>query len=160
MWDTKTSFWCGIRCAIALWCVVVYGSQEEHSIDSCNHVVTMILPCRCEANCKADIYKYHTQLAKMSFDEIFDLTAGVYFNFYNIYISQNTTNKVMWSCNVTTTEHEGEKCKIVSVLRGTLVAPALNYVTSLGICYFVFPEAGRRSCRRQVRNTLRKISWY
>ena len=27
---------------------------------------------------------YHTQLAKMSFDEIFDLTAGVYFNFYNI----------------------------------------------------------------------------
>ena len=30
--------------------------------------------------------EYHTQLAKMSFDEIFDLTAGVYFNFYNIYI--------------------------------------------------------------------------
>ena len=29
------------------------------------------------------LYKYHTQLAKMSFDEIFDLTAGVYFNFYN-----------------------------------------------------------------------------
>ena len=28
--------------------------------------------------------EYHTQLAKMSFDEIFDLTAGVYFNFYNI----------------------------------------------------------------------------
>ena len=27
--------------------------------------------------------EYHTQLAKMSFDEIFDLTAGVYFNFYN-----------------------------------------------------------------------------
>ena len=26
----------------------------------------------------------HTQLAKMSFDKIFDLTAGVYFNFYNI----------------------------------------------------------------------------
>ena len=25
--------------------------------------------------------KYHTQLAKMSFDEIFDLTAGVYFHF-------------------------------------------------------------------------------
>ena len=25
----------------------------------------------------------HKQLAKMSFDEIFDLTAGVYFNFYN-----------------------------------------------------------------------------
>ena len=28
----------------------------------------------------------HTQLAKISFDEIFDLTAGVYFNFYNIYV--------------------------------------------------------------------------
>ena len=27
---------------------------------------------------------YHTQLAKMSFDKIFDLTAGVYDNFYNI----------------------------------------------------------------------------
>ena len=26
----------------------------------------------------------HTQLAKTSFDEIFDLTAEVYFNFYNI----------------------------------------------------------------------------
>ena len=26
-------------------------------------------------------YIYHTQLAKMSFDKIFDLTAGVYFNF-------------------------------------------------------------------------------
>ena len=26
-----------------------------------------------------------TQLAKMSFDKIFDLTAGVYFNFYNIF---------------------------------------------------------------------------
>ena len=25
----------------------------------------------------------------MSFDEIFDLTAGVYFNFYNIYISKH-----------------------------------------------------------------------
>ena len=30
--------------------------------------------------------KYHTQLAKMSFDEIFDLTAGgVYLYFYIIY---------------------------------------------------------------------------
>ena len=33
-----------------------------------------------------DMHIYITQLAKMSFDEIFDLTAGVYFNFYNIYI--------------------------------------------------------------------------
>ena len=30
------------------------------------------------------IYEYHTQLAKMSFDKIFDLAAGVYFYFYNI----------------------------------------------------------------------------
>ena len=28
--------------------------------------------------------QYHTQLAKRSFDKIFDLTAGVYFIFYNI----------------------------------------------------------------------------
>ena len=28
--------------------------------------------------------EYRTQLAKMSFDKIFGLTAGVYFNFYNI----------------------------------------------------------------------------
>ena len=28
---------------------------------------------------------YHSQLAKMSFDKIFDLTAGVYFYFYNTY---------------------------------------------------------------------------
>ena len=28
-------------------------------------------------------YLVYTQLAKMSFDEISDLTAGVYFNFYN-----------------------------------------------------------------------------
>ena len=27
--------------------------------------------------------EYHTQLAKMSFDKIFDPTAGVYFNLYN-----------------------------------------------------------------------------
>ena len=28
--------------------------------------------------------EYHTQLAKMSFGKIFDLTDGVFFNFYNI----------------------------------------------------------------------------
>ena len=28
-----------------------------------------------------------------------------------IYILQNTTGEVMWSCNVTTIEHEMEKCK-------------------------------------------------
>ena len=34
-----------------------------------------------------DIYarsEYHTQLAKMSFDKIFDLIAGAFFYFYNI----------------------------------------------------------------------------
>ena len=30
--------------------------------------------------------EYHTQLAKMGFDEIFDLTAGVYFNLYNMHV--------------------------------------------------------------------------
>ena len=32
--------------------------------------------------------EYHTQLAKMSFDKIFDLAAGVYFHFFirNIHI--------------------------------------------------------------------------
>ena len=39
----------------------------------------------------------------------------------------------MWSCNVTTIEREREKVQIVSVLKGTLDAPALNYVTSLGV---------------------------
>ena len=27
------------------------------------------------------------------------------------YILQNTTGEAMWSCNITTIEHEGEKCK-------------------------------------------------
>ena len=35
-------------------------------------------------NPKYERSEYHTQLAKMSFDEIFDLTAGVYFYFNNI----------------------------------------------------------------------------
>ena len=30
------------------------------------------------------------QLAKMSFDKIFDLTAGVYFYFYNIHLVDST----------------------------------------------------------------------
>ena len=38
--------------------------------------------------------------------------------------------------------------QIVSVLKGTLDAPALNYVTSLGI--LLLAEVGRRSRRRQV----------
>ena len=29
-------------------------------------------------------WEYHAQLAKMSFDEMFDLTAGVYFYFYDV----------------------------------------------------------------------------
>ena len=35
--------------------------------------------------------EYHTHLAKMSFDKIFDLTAGVYFNFYNIHAGVNVS---------------------------------------------------------------------
>ena len=31
---------------------------------------------------------------------------------------------------------------IISVLKGTLDVPALNYVTSLGICYFVWQRLG------------------
>ena len=35
--------------------------------------------------------EYRTQLAKMSFDKIFDLTGGVYFNFYNrLYIFRSS----------------------------------------------------------------------
>ena len=30
--------------------------------------------------------EYHTQLAKMSFDKIVDLTAGVYFSYYIIIV--------------------------------------------------------------------------
>ena len=37
----------------------------------------------------------HTQLAKMSFDEIFDLTAGVYFIFCNI-ICYKTLRNGVW----------------------------------------------------------------
>ena len=33
----------------------------------------------------------------MSFDEIFDLTAGVYFNFYNISLSKKTTEYILRS---------------------------------------------------------------
>ena len=35
--------------------------------------------------------EYHTQLAKMSFDEIFDLTAGVYFHFLYIYFTKSSS---------------------------------------------------------------------
>ena len=33
------------------------------------------------------LFFFHTQLAKMSFDKIFDLIAGVYLYFYNILFS-------------------------------------------------------------------------
>ena len=36
--------------------------------------------------------EYHTQLAKMSFDKMFNLTAEVYFRFYKIYIKQKRAN--------------------------------------------------------------------
>ena len=35
--------------------------------------------------------EYHTQLAKMNFDKIFDLTAGVYFYFHDILSTRNNT---------------------------------------------------------------------
>ena len=39
------------------------------------------------------ISEYHTQLAKMNFDKIFDLTAGVYFHFlYYIARTSSTYN--------------------------------------------------------------------
>ena len=38
----------------------------------------------------------------------------------------------MSSCKATTIEHERDKCKIVSVLKGTRGVPALNYVPSFG----------------------------
>ena len=50
---------------------------------------------------------------------------------------------------------------IVSVLKYNLNVPALNYVTSLGICYQVLRLAKvvRRSCRRHVgtKYTLRRL---
>ena len=36
--------------------------------------------------------------------------------------------------------------QILSVLKGTLDAPALNYVTSLCICYFVWQRLGGDTC--------------
>ena len=48
-------------------------------------MITVILPCRCGALASLIIRKR--------------------------YMLQNTTGEVMWSCNVTTIEHEGEKCK-------------------------------------------------
>ena len=50
-------------------------------------------------------------------------------------------NKRMWSCNDTTIEHEGENCKSFA-LKGTFDAPALNFVASLCMCYFVWPRLG------------------
>ena len=46
--------------------------------------------------------EYHTQLAKMSFDEIFDLTAGV-FSFFT-YIAQFHAKKKGKSCTVPATK--------------------------------------------------------
>ena len=60
----------------------------------------------------------------MSFDEIFDLTAGVYFNFYNIYTKQHSryrypTNIGGSSNNIglrMTSLQEYEHCRIWSVM--------------------------------------------
>ena len=45
--------------------------------------------------------EYHTQLAKMSFDEIFDLTAGVYFHFYKIENTHRLHQSSRQSCTHT-----------------------------------------------------------
>ena len=49
------------------------------------YVLLLLVYIRCSVGFTDKIW-HHTQLAKMSFDKIFDLTAGVYFNFYNIRI--------------------------------------------------------------------------
>ena len=59
-------------------------ARKNISIDRYNHAVTMILPCRCGALRSLFIRQR--------------------------YIARNKTSEVMWSCNVTTIEHEGEKC--------------------------------------------------
>ena len=41
-------------------------------------------------------YEYRAQLANMSFDEIFDLTAGVYFYFYNCGVGEMGVKWAMW----------------------------------------------------------------
>ena len=43
---------------------------------------------------------YDIQLAKMSFDEIFDLTAGVYFPFYNICTEHELVVPITWYATI------------------------------------------------------------
>ena len=72
----KTIFRCGIQCVTASWCVIVqwytmcysflvcyctWIAKYNVSVDRCNHVVIMIVPCRCGAlrssiNCKTEIH--------------------------------------------------------------------------------------------------------
>ena len=97
------------------------GEKSKSSVFRWLHLsIDMILPCRCGALMLPIIRQR--------------------------YILQNTTSEVMWSCNDTAIEHEGEKCKSSVFLEGTLDARGLNYVTSLGI--LILAEVGRRSCRR------------
>ena len=51
--------------------------------------------------------EYHTQLAKIIFDKIFDLTAGVYFDFYNIQLRQRG-NEHGYVTRIDTSTHNEE----------------------------------------------------
>ena len=78
-------------------CYCTWIARYNISIDRYNHVITMILTCRCGALTSLIIGKRYTL--------------------------QNTTGEVMWSCNVTTIEHEGEKCKSSVLRKERLVYP-------------------------------------
>ena len=62
-------------CCVLFSCFCEYSFSQQDMPKQSNEAYLYVCLARSE---------YHTQLAKMSFDEIFDLTAGVYFNFYNI----------------------------------------------------------------------------
>ena len=75
--------------------------------------------------------EFHTQLAKMSFDKILDLTAGVYFNFYDVpgkitYIAPygRTCTK-----SIDRTRYQGIIKDVVLVYTGT--AGNLTHITAI-----------------------------
>ena len=85
------------------------------SIDRCNHVVAMIFPCQ---RWGSDVAKY----------------------IGHRYILQNTTSEVMWLCNVTTIEHEGETFKSSVFRKERLMHP--RFITLLREAYFVWQRLG------------------
>ena len=117
----RFDFRCGMQCFIASWRVVLHGSQDRtfQSIDRCNHVEN--LPCRCGALRSLIIRQRYIYIAKC-----------------------NKRGGVVMQCHHHWAQ-QGEEVQIVSVLKGTLDAPALNYIISLGIvyiCYFVWQRLG------------------